>query len=55
MDILSWAEMVEARDHGRGFFIQSVQLPVAVAWEPMGEKNCGQGRALSARRACGRR
>lgn len=31
--------MLEARDHGRGFFIQWVQLPVAVAWEAMGEKN----------------
>jgi hypothetical protein len=31
--------MVEARDHGRGFFIQWVQCPVAVAWETMGEKN----------------
>jgi tetratricopeptide (TPR) repeat protein len=25
--------MVEARDHGRGFFIQCVQPPVAVAWD----------------------
>jgi hypothetical protein len=50
--------MVETCDHGPGFFIQWVQLPVAVIWAAMGEENGAtsleeseQGRALSARRA----